>query len=291
MKSQKQMALYGLAGGVALASAAFAIGSQAGGGSAVAGTSPAPAAATTTSAFAKAQAATGPERRGTTRHEHQEVLLADVARKLGVSENALRAAMEDLRPGRDGEDHADFATDLAKLLGLDAAKVQAALGKTGPGPGERHRHHGGPPEEIVAELAEDLKLDPAKVRAAFDAVRPPEPPRRGERPDKDDFLAALAKELGVDAADVRRSLEDVRPPGHGRKERHGPGGPRGPFADDLAKELGVSGDKLEQAFDTLMQRRQAAFAKALAARLSISPDKVEEVLRELPHPGGRGHHR
>ena len=195
MRSQKQMALFGLGGGVALASAAFAIGSQAGGGSAVAGT-----AATTP---AVELAATPAIKQVHLRGPGGEKPLGDLATRLGVEEAKLKAALEDLRPERKEIDgHA-------------------------------------------AELAKILKLDEAKVRAAMEKILPDE-----------------------------------------RRHRGGPGGPA---SDELAKELGVSTATLEKAFETLHEQRRAQFAKDLAARLSISPDKVEEVLRDMPHGGRRGH--
>ncbi|CAA9472319.1 MAG: hypothetical protein AVDCRST_MAG85-42 [uncultured Solirubrobacteraceae bacterium] len=205
MRSQKKMALFGLGGGVALASAAFAVGSQAGGGSAVAWTS---TSAAPTTAAAQTQPVHNGGRGGPRHH------LSDFAKRLGVEESKLRAALEDLRPDR--------------------------------GNIEDHR------AEHVADLARILKLSEARVRAALEKVRPePSPPgprmeRRGF-PDKDAFLATLAKELGV------------------------------------------STETLENAFESLHEQRRSEFAKQLAARLSISPAKVEEVLKELPHPGKRGH--
>ena len=271
MKSQKQMALLGLGGGVALASAAFAIGSQVGGGSAVAGTS-----AETTAVAETRPVHNGGGKPGGPRG----AFFGDLATRLGVEESKLKAALEDLRPAKGDRD--EHVADLARILKLDEAKVRAALDKVRP---ERvHRH--GPPDGLVAELAKDLKLDEAKVRAAFEKVRP-ERPERGERPDKDAFLTALAKELGVPVADVRESLADHRR-GHGPGE-HRRGGRGGPASTELAKELGVSTETLDKAFETLHEQRRAEFAKELAARLSISPDKVEEVLKELPHPGRRGH--
>ena len=272
MKSQKQMALLGLGGGVALASAAFAIGSQVGGGSAVAGTS-----AETTAAAETRPVHNGGGKPGGPRG----AFFGDLATKLGVEESKLKAALEDLRPAKADRD--EHVADLARILNLDEARVQAALDKVRP----ERVHRRGPPDGLVAELAKDLKLDEAKVRAAFERLRPERPSERGAPPDKDAFLAALAKELGVPVADVRESLADHRR-GHGPDE-HKRGGPGGPASAELAKELGVSTETLDKAFETLHEERRAEFAKELAAKLSISPDKVEEVLKELPHPGRRGH--
>lgn len=283
MRSQKKMALFGLGGGVALASAAFAVGSQAGGGSAVAGTST--SASSTTSAAQIAPIHNGG--RGGPRHD-----LSDFAKRLGVEESRLEAALEDLRPDRESkEDHrAEHVADLARILKLDEAKVKAAIEKVGPERGPRGAGGPpGPPAGLVADLAKDLELSEAKVRAALEKVRP-EPPAPGPRPerrgfpDKDAFLTTLAKELGVPSADLQKAIEDHRP----RRDHHR-GGPGGPISDELAKELGVSTETLENAFETLHEQRRAEFAKELAARLSISTAKVEEVLKELPHPGKRGH--
>jgi hypothetical protein len=281
MRSQKQMALFGLGGGVALASAAFAIGSQAGGGSAVAGTSSA--------APAVEAAATPASKPVHLRGPGGEKPLGDLATRLGVDEAKLRAALEDLRPERKEID--GHAAELAKILKLDEAKVKGALEKIRPARAQRHDRRR-VPGFVVDELVKDLKLDEAEVRAAIEKVLPGEPPERGERPDKEAMLAALAKELGVEAAKVRESLSDVRGTRHEHHERHGPGhrgGPGGPASQELAEELGVSTATLEKAFETLHEQRRAQFAKDLAERLSISPEKVEEVLRDMPHGGRRGH--
>src|SRR3954451_1249799 len=54
--------------------------------------------------------------------------LAALAKKLGVSEAKLRAALQDVRPAKPaGKGHDDIAPALATALNIDEAKVTAAL--------------------------------------------------------------------------------------------------------------------------------------------------------------------
>ena len=107
-----------LAGALVLASGAYAIGSQSGDGSALAGSN----------ANASGQSA-GHGRPGP--REWRQAL-ADVAKRLGVSEDRLVAALKKLRAERhSGVDRlrAAFAKSLAAELGISEAKVQSALDK------------------------------------------------------------------------------------------------------------------------------------------------------------------
>ena len=84
------------------------------------------------------------------------------------------------------------------------------------------------------------------------ALRGPKPPRgmhrRGE-----ERLDSLAKDLGVKQADLRAALRGIR--------------------DDLAKQRDAARDE---------------FAADLAKELGISADKVEDALDARPHHGRRG---
>jgi hypothetical protein len=275
-RSKKTAAAVG--GALVLASGAYALGTQTGDGTALAGGKPTPA---------KAGAPPGPGRHGGPRD------LSGIAAKLGVTEAKLRAALQDLRPGRGtkkGEHQDALAKALASALGLDQAKVSAALEKLhGDRKVIRRDRRGDRLNRFDEALATKLGIDAAKVRAAFDSLKPG-PNRRVAKPG----LADLAKKLGVSEAKLRAALGELRPgrPGPGFRR---PGGPGGPRAAALAKELGVTEAKLRAAMEKIRPdlekqheaERDALIAK-LAAKLGVSEARVKDVIGSEPHHGRRG---
>ena len=264
MTHRTRKTAYVLTGAVALSSAAYALGSQAGDGSAVAARN---SAATTS-------AADGP--RG-------GFGLDTLATKLGVTEAELRTALDELRPnGPKGEDHRqELAAALAAELDVPVADVTAALEKLRP---ERDGRRHGPPAGFAAALGKALDISTSKVQSALDEARDDRrgPPR----------LEDLATALGVSTAKLRTALGTVRPqrPPHrdGRDGRHR----AGPPVQALADELGVDAAKVRAAFAKLRSDMEAShearrdeFATALAAKLGLPVSRVKEVLASLPHPG------
>jgi hypothetical protein len=252
-----------LAGAVALASGAYALGSQAGDGSAAAGV-------TTNATGYGPPPGGGP---GAWRGGGPGPRLAGLADKLGVSEADLRKALTDL--GKEKRD--DIAEKLADALGIDVAKVQSAFDKLRPKgdarPNERH-------DEFAQTLAKQLNLPVAKVRTALENQRD----HRGDP-------AALAGALGVSTAKLRQALATVFKD-HRPGPRGGPGGPGrpgfGPGEDALAKTLGVTPAKLRAAFEKLRAEKTDAFAAALAKKLNIDPAKVKGAVDDAS-PFGFGH--
>ena len=245
-----------LTGAVAVSSIAYGIGSQRGDGSAAA------------LGDSAAAARSGDHRRPGPRSTD----LADLADRLGVSSDKLRAALEDLRPDRPAPEdhHADLAKDLAAALGVPADRVTAALEKLRGEHGDRH-------EELTDALASKLGVDAAKLRAAFEKLHDDGPRHRGPRAD----AAALARELGVDKAKVRSAFTELRDElGPPKRADHGD------FEADLAGELGVSESAVRDALEQAREAKRDEFAAALAQGLGISASKVKEVLGSLPHHGG-----
>jgi ClpA/ClpB-like protein len=254
MTSSKQTAALALTGAVALASGAYALGSQSGDGDAVA-------------AKAAQTAAAPPFGHG--RWHDGPAGLDDLATRLGVDADKLRAALEDIRGQRSdpGERRRDeFAQELADALGIDVAKVTAAFDKVEPA-GQRHeeRH-----ADLAAALAKKLGLSTSKVQDALDAAR-----------DRRDGPDALAKALGVTPQKLRQAFERLRPRGHDERREHGPA----PAA--LAKALGVTQAQLAAAFDKVkaahekeFAQRQDELAQALADRLGLDASKVKKALEE-----------
>ena len=272
-----------LSGALALASGAYALGSQTGDGTALAGGN------TTSSPRSAGPHGPGPRD------------LSGIAGQLGVTEAKLRAALEDLRPDRGAakdERRAELAKPLAAELGLDEAKVTAALEKFhGDRKVVRRERRGDRVQRFDEALAAKLGVDAAKVRSAFDALKPG--PNRGvDKP----ALADLAKQIGVTEAKLRSALADLRPGprprrggrafGHGPRPV-GPGGP--PHVAALAKELGVTQAKLRAALlkirTDLAKQHEAerdAFVSKLAAKLGVSEAKIKDVIGSKPHHGRRG---
>jgi hypothetical protein len=153
MKISKQRTAVALTAAIALASGAYALGSQAGDGAAAA-----------------ASGAADP--RPPFDHRGGPPGLSGLADRLGVEEDALQDAMRDLRgamapPGPPGE---EFAKELADELGTTEAKVEAALERV------RARHEReleARHAEFAKQLAERLKLDAADVEEALGDFGPP----------------------------------------------------------------------------------------------------------------------
>jgi len=263
-------------GALVLASGAYALGSQTGDGTALAGGTP------TSSPRSAGPHGPGPRD------------LSGIAAQLGVTEAKLRAALEDLRPDRGAakdERKAELAKPLAAELGLDVAKVTAALEKFhGDRKVVRRERRGDRVQRFDEALAAKLGVDAAKVRSAFDSLRP------GNRGVDKPALADLAKQIGVSEAKLRAALADLRPGprrgGHGMR-RGGPGGP--PHVAALAKELGVTQAKLRAALQKVRgeavkehEAERDAFIAKLAAKLGISEAKIKDVIGSKPHHGRRG---
>lgn len=242
-----------IAGSAVLASAAYGVGTQVGGGNA-------------TAANSSGSSSSTADRPGPGRPD-----LSGLADQLGVSEAKLRAALQDLRADRParGKRGGDIAAALAKELDVSEAKVQGILDDLRPSGGRRpgkarfaralakelgistakvrsaladsKGDRRGPP--ALDDLAEKLGVTEAKLRSALDAVRPKAPQRRrgGDRMQAK-LVAALAKGLDKDASEVRAALRKVRA---AHEKEHA--ARRDEFAQKLADKLGISVDKVKAA--------------------------------------------
>ncbi len=241
MTKGKRTTAIALAGAVALASGAYALGAQADDGSAEA--------AKTARDEARFGHGFGPDRPG----------FDGLADRLGVDEADLRAALEDIAADRKD----DAAQRLADALGIDAAKVEQAFENVRPERPARPRVRR--PEALAAALAKELGLSTEKVRAAIEE-------RRGHPGDPGD----LADELGVSEERLREAFHAV----FGKFRPHRPG------LANLAEELGVTQAQLEAAFEKLRDQKDELrdeFARELADRLNLDVEKVQDALGAL-HP-------
>jgi energy-converting hydrogenase A subunit M len=110
---------------------------------------------------------------------------------------------------------------------------------------------------------------------------------RGGPPSGESF----ADRLGVDEDKLRDALEDIRP------SLPDPRDVKGDFAEDLARELGIEAQRVEDALDRLRdkaeqeaEQRRDEFAERLADRLNIDVDKVKDALDDAPFWGFRPEH-
>lgn len=188
-----------MAGAVVLASGAYAIGTQVGGGSADARDSRARA-----PAFPPGEP------------------FDDLADALGVDADKLRDALADFHGRHMSERRDAFAGALADALGKSTADVEKALDSLPeerrdgcPGPGG----HGAP----LSALARALDVTPAELRRALRAVA-----RTKRTEGRDELARFLADRFNLSVDKVEKALDDSLPPPPEFGFRHGPGPEFGP---------------------------------------------------------------
>jgi hypothetical protein len=164
MRTPTKTAAFALTGAVALASGAYALGTQAGGGTAAADDPP----------RVEIPAIRGHWGGGPPGSER----LAD---RLGVDESELRDALEDIRPQLPDPDEVrdDFSERLADELGIEQGRVEAALERMRDS-AERELEQRR--DELAERLADRLNLDADEVQDALEDFGPfwhvhPAPPR------------------------------------------------------------------------------------------------------------------
>jgi hypothetical protein len=206
MRTPKAAAIALLAGAVALASAAYGIGTQVGDG--------------TASAAREGEVARDGDSRGDRVMFFRFDGLAD---ELGVDADELRQALEDFHE-QQADDHRDaFATALAEALDKPVDDIRSAL--EGVGPGAERRGDGGPPgcapHVSLRRLAAELDVSRSELRAALREVREGEASRFEDHHEA--LVAFLADRFGLSEDELERALPE--PPSF---DRRGPGGPH-PF--------------------------------------------------------------
>jgi hypothetical protein len=254
MRSPRKTTAVLLAGGVALASAGYAIGTQAGGGSAVARDSS-----------------------GDARPLGPGEPFDDLADALGVDPDELRDAMADFGSRHRTERRDAFAAALADALGKSTEQVERAL----------EERHDAARSAFAKRLAAALDLNAGEVEAALEKVMDAARPGRMHAPG--DFIDDLAGELGVSADRLEDALREVRPPGrHG--DCRGPG-PLGADLSGLSAALDVTPAELRRALRELWDdgRTDRAdvsgeLAEFLAGRFNLPVDEVEKALDDTFPP-------
>jgi hypothetical protein len=259
MRTPRKTTAILLVGGVALASAGYAIGTQAGGGSAAAGDSSDDA-----------------------RRFGPGEPFDDLADALGVDAGELRDALADFGSRHRTERKDTFAAALADALGKSTEEVERAL----------EERHEAARSAFARRLAAALDLEPADVEAALEKVMDGATPDRMDGPR--DFVDDLAGELGVSADRLEDALREVRPPGR-RGDCPGPGLVE-PDLRGLAAALDVTQAKLREALREMWDERRThradvsdELAEFLAGRFNLSVGQVEEALDDtFPPPPERG---
>jgi hypothetical protein len=207
MRTPKATTAAVLAGAVALASAAYGIGTQ------------------TDDGTASARDGTASARDGSGQTDRFERFGGppgiafgfggDLADELGVDADELRSALEDFHEQKAGDARDAFAGALAEELGKPVDEVQAALDEVRPGEAMRP---GCAPSVSLRRLAAELDVSRAELRQALRDARAGEFDRLESF--HDDLVAFLADRLGISEDRVREALPE--PP---RFDRRGPGGP------------------------------------------------------------------
>jgi len=290
--ARKQLAIILLAG-VVLASGAYALGTQSGGGGALA--SGANASASSGPGTANVADRQGPRTVRGVRRGARDFGLDALATKLGVTTTALRDALQAMRQAKTPEQRRTELTQaLATALGKPVDQVTTALSSVLPDRGQRPgpaRRFG---DDFAATLAKALGVDQAKVQAGLDKARQDLQADRGngnrDRGDRgalrDTLVNDIASATGVDAAKVRSALQSLRPDG-GRRRGPDRRDARDDIRQKLATALGVTTDQLDTAFDKVRTQARDQFATDLAQRLNVDPQKVKDALASLPGPGRR----
>jgi ClpA/ClpB-like protein len=273
-----------LAVAVVLSSGAYALGSQAGGGGALAsgsGGSGAPGNAATGATAISTTGTAGHRFRGGPGGPGFDSLAA----KLGVTPAALQSALQAIRDEKTPQQRrTELVQAFATALGKPADQVSKALDSVlpAPGPGAPADHRG----DFAAAIAKALGVDQAKVQAGLDKVRQDlgktRPDRsNGRRFDRSTFentiVGDIASATGVDAAKVRSTLQSLRP----RHEDHRGPGAFGDVRQKLATALGVTAAQLDAAFQKVATQARDQFATELAQKLNIDVQKVKDALPDV----------
>ena len=218
MPTQRRTSIIVVGGALAVASAAYGLGTQAGDGTAVAD-----------SQNGERGARIALDRGG-------PCGFSGLADDLGVDETKLEQALRDFRSSQDDGERADFAADLAAALGISADKVSSALDKLHqqreerfddhmgprdlPPPPGGARFHFGPP---LRGLAKELGVTRSELRKAFREVGQ----KAGDRFEqhRKELAEFLADRFDLD---VDKVLDALPAEGPGLRSVHPPGLPDHP---------------------------------------------------------------
>ena len=222
MQRNRRTSIIVVGGALAIASIGYGLGTQADGGSALAG---------------------GGSDRGGARglaFEHGPPPgFGDLADTLGVDAKELEDALRDFHEREGAERRDELATKLAEELDVSVEKVEAALEQQEDRLRERFEARGehgddGPRTRVMVrhalplrQLAAALDVTPAELRQAFREIRPERPEMSTEwKRHQRELAEFLAERFDLDVEKVTDALADLlRPAPHPHLGRPGPGGP------------------------------------------------------------------
>jgi hypothetical protein len=274
-----------LAVAVVLTSGAYALGSQAGGGGALASSSGSANASGNAAVGASSVSTSGGPGHGV-RGGRFRFGFDNLAQKLGVSTTALQNALKAIRDEKTPDQRKTEAIQaFAAALGKPVDQVTSAVDSVLPdrGPGKAGDHRG----DFAAALAKALGVDQAKVQAGLDKARQDlgkdRPDRNGGRRfDRGAFentvVNDIASATGVDAAKVRSALQGLRPKAGDHRDH---GAARDDIRQKLATALGVTTAQLDAAFQKVATQARDQFATELAQKLNIDVQKVKDALPDV----------
>jgi hypothetical protein len=202
MPTQRKTSIIVVGGALAVASAAYGLGTQAGDGTAVAD-----------SQNGQRGARAALDRGG-------PCGFSGLADELGVDESKLEDALRDFRSSRDNGMRADFAADLAAALGISEDRVRSALDEIRQaGPRGPHFHFGPP----LRGLARELGVTRSELRKALREVGE----KAGDRfeQNRQELAEFLADRFNLD---VDKVLEALPAEGPRLRSPHPPGLPNHP---------------------------------------------------------------
>jgi Clp amino terminal domain, pathogenicity island component len=212
MTNRKAATAAALAGAVALASAAYGIGTQSGDG--------------TAAAARDGTAQDRVPRLGEVAVD-LDARFGDLAEELGVDADELRDALMDFHDQEHGERRDAFAAALAEALGKPVDEVRTALDEVRPEEGMRRGDGMGPgcaPHVSLRRLASELDVTRAELRQALRETRPQVDSWEDHR---DDLAGFLADRFGISKEEVEEALPELPGPPrfrHGGPPPFGPGG-------------------------------------------------------------------
>ena len=150
-----------------------------------------------------------------------------LADKLGVSEEQLREAFEELHDGH--PERGSHEAELADALGVSEDELRDAF--------EQLRRGGRPARDPAKALADALGIERSTVAEAMETLREQK---------EAEFAGELADALGIEQSAVRQALDEQRAEMEARQEDL-----HADFVKRLADRLGVSEAKVEEALPAM----------------------------------------
>jgi len=178
-----------------------------------------------------------------------------------------------------------------------AAFAQSSTGSSTTTPTQSTQARIGHPRIDFAAIAKELNLTTEQVHTAFHDNRPPKTGTRPTEAQRDAAITATAAALGVNADTLKDLVGEY---GGGAPAGAPQAGMRGPKADAIAQQLGLSTATVKSAISaahvtnprpegrpTAAQR--SAFEAAVASNLGISKDAVSAAFAAVKaaHDAGR----